>query len=106
MAEIQLKTYNSSTSFIVFSEIYYPKGWKRSINGNNKEILRVNYVLRGAQLETGENIIEMTFNPSSYSIGNTIIIISSIILLLLSILFIFIETKKSIQWNFMFQYLL
>ena len=95
--KMKLKTYNNSISFIVFSEIYYPKGWNLSINGNNKEILRVNYVLRGTQLEAGENIIELTFNPNSYNIGNTIILISSIILLLLSILFIFIETKKSIQ---------
>jgi hypothetical protein len=95
--KMKLKTYNNSISFIVFSEIYYPKGWNLSINGNNKEILRVNYVLRGTQLEAGENIIELTFSPSSYSIGNTIILISSIILLFLSILFIFIETKKSIQ---------
>ena len=63
----------------------------------DKEILRVNYVLRGTQLEAGENIIELTFSPNSYSIGNTIILISSIILLLLIIVFIFIETKKSIQ---------
>ena len=54
-------------------------------------------MLRGTQLEAGENIIELTFSPNSYNIGNTIILISSIILLLLSILFIFIETKKSIQ---------
>ena len=95
--KIKLKTYNNSISFIVFSEIYYPKGWNLLINGNNKEILRVNYVLRGTQLEAGENIIELTFSPNSYNIGNTIILISSIILLLLIIVFIFIETKKSIQ---------
>ena len=42
--KMKLKTYNNSISFIVFSEINNPKGWNLSINGNNKEILRVNYV--------------------------------------------------------------
>jgi len=92
--KIKYKTNNSNASFIVFSEIFYPEGWNLFINGEKKEILRVNYVLRGINLNPGENIIEMNFNPNSYKIGNQVILVSSIILLLILIIIIYLEVKK------------
>ena len=85
---------NTSDGFVVFSEIYYPHGWKLLVNGEEREILRVNYVLRGLELEKGNHKIEMVFSPSPYQIGNKIILASNYIILLLSIAIFFIEIKK------------
>ncbi len=50
----------------VFSEIYYPKGWKAYINNKEKEIIRVNYTLRGLDLPIGNLEIKMVFKPETY----------------------------------------
>ena len=86
---------NTSDAFIVFSEIYYPHGWKVYVNGEERKILRVNYVLRGLQLNKGNHKIEMVFNPSSYKIGNNIILASNYILLILLVICVFSEIKKT-----------
>jgi len=71
-----------SNSLAVFSEIYYPKGWKAFVDGKEIEILRANYVLRALQLAPGEHKIEFRFEPQAYIIGNKVMMVSSIILLL------------------------
>lgn len=73
---------NAGDGLAVFSEIYYPKGWTATIDGQEAEILRVNYVLRALQIPEGEHVIEFKFAPSSYAIGNTVALISSSLLIL------------------------
>jgi hypothetical protein len=62
-------TYNATvkkSGLAVFSEIYYPKGWKAFIDGQETPILRVNYLLRGLMLPEGEHRLEMRFEPAAY----------------------------------------
>lgn len=51
---------------VVFSEIYYPLGWRATINGQEAEIIRTNYLLRGIDVPAGQSTIEMKFEPESY----------------------------------------
>ena len=85
------RTSNKESSFLVFSEIYYPKGWEVSINNQKSNFIRVNYVLRGLEVPAGENIIEIKFEPKSYVYGNLITKFSSLILILLIPLILFFE---------------
>ena len=60
--------YSSSTTqdrIAVFSEIYYPEGWHLYVDGEEKEIGRVNYVLRAAIIPAGEHTIQMEFVPDA-----------------------------------------
>lgn len=82
----------------VFSEIYFQKGWKAFVNGSETEILRANYVLRALPLSSGNHEIKFTFAPQSYFLGNTIMLISSILVLLLfagALLMEIVVLKKS-----------
>lgn len=61
-------TYVSSTTadrVAVFSEIYYPEGWHIYVDGEEKEIGRVNYALRAAVIPAGQHTIKMEFVPKA-----------------------------------------
>ncbi|HMO34256.1 MAG TPA: hypothetical protein PKE07_14770 [Lacibacter sp.] len=61
-----------SPRLAVFSEVFYPFGWKAYLNGKPVEIIRTNYVLRGVALPTGEHDLEFVFEPASYYTGKRI----------------------------------
>jgi len=65
----------------VFSEIYYPYGWKASIDGEPVEHYRVNYMLRALNIPAGEHRIVFSFEPDSVRKGNLISLICLSILL-------------------------
>lgn len=79
-----LKYEASSTTggLVVFSEIYYPKGWKATIDGKDSPILRANYVLRALYVPAGNHVVEFTFAPKPYVIGDKVTMASSWLLLL------------------------
>ncbi|MBQ2507336.1 MAG: YfhO family protein, partial [Bacteroidaceae bacterium] len=72
---------------VVFSEIYYP-GWKATLDGENVEIGRANYVLRAVQVPAGKHQLEMTFSPSSIKVTETIawIALATLVILLMAAL--------------------
>jgi len=67
----------------VFSEIYYPHGWVATIDGVEAEILRANYVLRALEIPEGSHEIIFEFKPKVYNTGNTVMLISSILCILM-----------------------
>lgn len=73
----------NSDQFIVFSEIYYKSGWKAYVNDKEVPITKVDYTLRGLNVQAGTGTITFVFEPFSYQLGQTLVWISSIILLLL-----------------------
>jgi len=80
---------------VVFSEIYYDKGWNAYINGHKVPYVRANYLLRAMPLKAGNYEIEYKFEPTSYSLGNTIALISSLLLVLSLLGYIFLQRNKS-----------
>ena len=68
----------------VFSEIYYPAGWKCYIDGKESPYFRTDWVLRGMIVPAGEHEIKFTFKPVSYYVGNKISLASSLLLILLA----------------------
>ncbi|CAN5173215.1 YfhO family protein [soil metagenome] len=76
-------------SFVVFSEIYYPEGWEVTIDGEQSEHLRANFVLRAMMVPAGNHTIEFNFRPRAYKIGNPVMLISSILVILMLIFSIF-----------------
>lgn len=107
LATIQLKRFkpnviqyisnNANDGLAVFSEVYYPKGWKATIDGKSADIFRVDYVLRGLKVPAGKHTIEFTFEPEVVKTGGTIALISSIGMLVLIIVGLYFERKK--KWH-------
>jgi len=79
----------------VFSEIYYPSGWKCFIDGNESTHFRADYILRGMIVPAGDHEIKFSFEPASYITGNKISLASSVILLLVIAGYAVMSFKKS-----------
>jgi hypothetical protein len=68
--------------FAVFSEVYYDKGWKAYVDGEEVPILRADYILRALQLPGGNHKVEFVFDPETVKISSIVSLIGSIILVL------------------------
>jgi hypothetical protein len=79
---LKYQSESSAPGVAVFSEIYYPEGWKASIDGAPAGILRADFILRALAIPAGKHTIEFKFEPAAYYVGNKITMISSWIVLL------------------------
>ena len=77
------QTKTQSDQLAVFSEVFYDKGWKAFVDGEEVPHFRVDYILRAMKIPAGEHTVEFKFDPEIYSTGKIIGIISSLLLLLL-----------------------
>lgn len=88
--------YNSSLEqLVVFSEIYYSKGWNAYIDGEKVPYLRANYILRALAVPAGQHNIEFKFEPRIWVTGERISFAGSLLLILLLIAGVGFELKKS-----------
>ncbi|MCX6273373.1 MAG: hypothetical protein NTU44_19565 [Bacteroidetes bacterium] len=89
------ETTSPDKQFAVFSEIYYPKGWKASIDNIPASFTCVNYLLRGMEIPAGNHSVEFRFDPGIYRTGNAIAYAGSILLLISLIVGFFFAKKTS-----------
>nr|WP_314750282.1 hypothetical protein [uncultured Porphyromonas sp.] len=80
-------TYRTTTThpcLLIFSEVYYPHGWKLMLDGKQElPLIRADYVLRAAYIPAGTHELEMTFDPSSIHRTELIAGVSTALLILL-----------------------
>lgn len=81
--ELIYRSSAQNDNLALFSEIYYPAGWRCFIDGKQSDYFRANYVLRGMIVPAGEHEIKYSFEPDSYYIGNKVSLASSFVLILL-----------------------
>jgi hypothetical protein len=90
---------STNEQMVVFSEIYYPKGWNAYVDGEKTDYFRANYVLRAMMIPAGNHKVEFRFEPKIWAVGEMISLASSsiLILLLLALVIIEIKSKKKIK---------
>lgn len=76
--DLAFKSVNAREGLGVFSDIYYPAGWKAYIDGKETPIIRVNYALRGLKIPAGEHEIIFKFEPKAFWIGRRISSVASV----------------------------
>lgn len=85
---------NTKKGFAVFSEIYYP-GWQAYINEKPVDHIQVDYTLRGLPIPAGNHTIEFKFEPQVVKTGTSITLISSLFFVVLTIVGIWYQYKKT-----------
>ncbi|MFL2591669.1 MAG: hypothetical protein DBW74_03085 [Cryomorphaceae bacterium] len=94
--KITYKVSAIDTGFIVFSEAFYKNGWEAKVNGQIKKHQKVNYLLRGLEVEKGEYEIVFSFDPPIVKTGSFLMAGSNILLLIL-IIFYFRNQLKNVR---------
>ncbi len=68
---------------LVFSEIYYPRGWKAFVDDEETYIYRTNYAFRSVYLEPGSHTVVMSYTAEGLRSGLVVSALSALIIALL-----------------------
>ena len=68
---LEYDVYSTKGGVIVFSEVYYP-GWTATVDGQEAELGRADYLLRALNVAPGKHKIVLTFHPKSVATTETI----------------------------------
>ena len=106
-ADVTLVSYSPNTleyeasmkqdGVVVFSEIFYPKGWKAWIDDVEVPILRSNFITRTLLVPAGDHTIRFTYKPASYTTGVLVSRISSSALLAALLLAVILGVVRTLQ---------
>jgi hypothetical protein len=79
---LKYETLSTAQKVVVFSEIYYDKGWKAFIDGMEVPYFRADYILRAMVVPAGEHTIEWRFRAPRFALVEGITLACSIAILL------------------------
>ncbi|MBP7173639.1 MAG: YfhO family protein [Cloacibacterium sp.] len=82
--ELEFKSSSKTPQLAVFSEIYYPRGWKVLVDEKEVPYIKANYLLRAVHVPAGNHSIRMIFEPEVIQKGKIISMSAFGLFLLLS----------------------
>ncbi|WP_461532882.1 YfhO family protein [Sinomicrobium sp.] len=80
--KLEYRSENTDDGLAVFSEMYYPYGWKATIDGEEVPFIRVNYTLRALEVPAGTHTITFSFDPDVVKRGSMFALAGNIVLFL------------------------
>lgn len=94
---LNFESNNQHDGFAVFSDIYYPLGWKAYVDNKEAKIINTNYALRGIYIPAGNHKIKFEFIPETYTKLKWLPGVSSILILLIILGLGGLLLKKELQ---------
>lgn len=92
--ELEFKTQSKTPQLAVFSEVYYPHGWKVLVNEKEVPYIKADYLLRAVHVPAGSHHIRMVFEPEVIEKGKWISLLSFGLFIALSAFGIFWMNKN------------
>ncbi|MCE3076424.1 hypothetical protein [Chryseobacterium gwangjuense] len=92
--ELEFKSKSRTPQLAVFSEIYYPHGWKMFVDEKEVPYIKADYLLRAVHVPAGNHNIRMIFEPEVIEKGKWISLLCFGLFIVLSGLGIFMMNKK------------
>ncbi|KIC63598.1 hypothetical protein RM51_08035 [Chryseobacterium taiwanense] len=92
--ELEFKSKSRTPQLAVFSEIYYPHGWKMFVDEKEVPYIKADYLLRAVHVPAGNHNIRMIFEPEVIEKGKWISLLCFGLFIILSGLGIFMMNKK------------
>lgn len=92
--ELEFKSQSKTPQLAVFSEIYYPHGWKFFIDEKEVPYIKADYLLRAVHVPAGKHDIRMVFEPEVIEKGKWISLICFGLFILLSGVGIYVLYNK------------
>ena len=83
--KLTYKAHSAKGGVALFSEVYFPWGWKATVNGKETPIGQADYVLHALRLPAGDSEIVMTFDPEPVKKANAVSIAAVILIYLLAL---------------------
>lgn len=74
--ELEFKSQSKTPQLAVFSEIYYPHGWKIMVDEKEVPYIKADYLLRAVHVPAGSHHIRMVFEPEVIEKGKWISLLS------------------------------
>ncbi len=91
-------TYNFMSDkdrLVIFSEIWSGEdGWHMTIDGEEHPIIRADYLLRSAVIPAGNHKIVMSYEPKIWKTGNTLSLVSSLLIIIGALTIIITEIAR------------
>lgn len=92
---LEYKSSAAHDGIVVFSEIYFPYGWKAYIDDQSVEHFRANYTLRALKVPAGEHKIRFEFRPDSMFKADRISLLFILVMYATIAGFVIVEIVKS-----------
>jgi hypothetical protein len=81
---VELKAETENGAYLLLTDTYFP-GWKVTVNGERKEILRAFGTFRAVEVGPGESRVIMVYKPESFKIGGIVSAFSLAVLLFITL---------------------
>ncbi|QBA20365.1 hypothetical protein EU348_03905 [Chryseobacterium indologenes] len=92
--ELEFKSQSKTPQLAVFSEVYYPHGWKVLVDEKEVPYIKADYLLRAVHVPAGNHHIRMVFEPEVIEKGKWLSLLSFGLFILLAAFGLFWMNKN------------
>jgi len=86
---------SENDGMFVLSEVWYPEGWKATVDGIEVPLVRANYILRALPIKAGRHTVELRFEPSGRKLAGLASGLGSAVLLIFLLSMTYMASRKS-----------